>query len=46
VAAPGGSSVGLGDESGKPQISLATSPTLAPSLLLADRDGNAVWKAP
>lgn len=46
MAAPGGSSVGLGDESGKPQISLATSPTLAPSLLLADRDGNAVWKAP
>jgi hypothetical protein len=38
--------VGLGDASGKPQISLATCPTLAPSLLLADRDGNAVWKAP
>lgn len=46
VAAPTGSSLGLGNDSGKPQVSLATSPTLSPSLLLADRDGNAVWKAP
>jgi hypothetical protein len=46
VAAPAGASLGLGNESGKPQVSLATSPTLPPSLLLSDRDGNAVWKAP
>jgi hypothetical protein len=46
VAAPGGSSLGLGNESSKPQVSLATSPTLAPSLQLSDRDGNMVWKAP
>jgi hypothetical protein len=46
VAAPTGSSLGLGNDSGKPQVSLAASPTLSPSLLLADRDGNAVWKAP
>jgi hypothetical protein len=46
VAAPSGSSLGLGNESGKPQISLATNPTLAPGLLLSDRDGNVVWKAP
>ncbi|MEX2221868.1 MAG: hypothetical protein WEG40_08725 [Candidatus Rokuibacteriota bacterium] len=46
VAAPNGSSMGLGNDPGKPQISLATSPTQSPSLLLADRDGNAVWKAP
>jgi len=46
VAAPSGSSLGLGNESPKPQVSLATSPTLAPSLQLSDRDGNMVWKAP
>ena len=46
LAAPSGSSLGLGDASPKPQISLATSPTLAPSLQLSDRDGNVVWKAP
>ena len=46
VAAPGGASLGLGNDAGKPRISLATSPTLSPSLQLSDREGNAVWKAP
>ena len=46
LAAPSGSSLGLGDASPKPQVSLATSPTLAPSLQLSDRNGNVVWKAP
>ena len=46
VAAPTGSSLALGNDPGKPQITIATSPTLTPSLQLSDRDGNAVWKAP
>lgn len=46
VAAPGGATLGLGNDAGKPRISLATSPTLSPSLQLSDREGNAVWKAP
>lgn len=46
VATPTGSSVGLGNDAGRPQVSIAIGPTQLPSLLLADRDGNAVWKAP
>ena len=46
VAAPTGSSLALGNDPGKPQITVATSPTSSPSLQLSDRDGNAVWKAP
>jgi hypothetical protein len=46
VAAPSGSSLALGNDPGKPQITVATSPTLSPSLQLSDREGNAVWKAP
>lgn len=46
VAAPGGASLGLGSDPAKPQASLATGPTQSPSLLLADRDGRVVWKAP
>jgi len=46
VAAPTGSSLALGNDPGKPQITVATSPTLSPSLQLSDREGNAVWKAP
>jgi hypothetical protein len=46
VAAPTGSSLGLGDDPGKAQISLTTSASQSPSLQLADRDGNPVWKAP
>jgi len=39
-------SLALGNDPGKPQITVATSPTLSPSLQLSDREGNAVWKAP
>ena len=46
MAAPAGSSLALGNDPGKPQITVATSPTLSPSLQLFDREGNAVWKAP
>jgi hypothetical protein len=46
VVAPTGSSLALGNDPGKPQITVATSPTLSPSLQLSDREGNAVWKAP
>ncbi|HEY7434818.1 MAG TPA: hypothetical protein VIE41_06730 [Methylomirabilota bacterium] len=46
VAAPTGSGLGLGNDPGKPQITVATSPTQSPTLQLSDRDGNAVWKAP
>ena len=46
VAAPTGSSLALGNDPGKPQIAVATSPTQSPSLQLSDREGNAVWKAP
>lgn len=46
VAAPTGSSLALGNDPGKPQITVATSPTQNPSLQLSDREGNAVWKAP
>ena len=46
VADPTGSSLALGNNPGKPQITVATSPTQNPSLQLSDRDGNAVWKAP
>ena len=46
VADPTGSSLALGNDPGKPQITVATSPTQSPSLQLSDRDGNAVWKAP
>jgi hypothetical protein len=46
VAAPGGATLGLGTDTGKPRVSLATSPSLSPSLQLSDPDGNAVWKAP
>jgi hypothetical protein len=46
VADPTGSSLALGNDPGKPQITIATSATQSPSLQLSDRDGNAVWKAP
>jgi len=46
VASPSGSSLALGNDPGKPQVSVATSPTQSPALQLSDRDGNAVWKAP
>ncbi|HUM17594.1 MAG TPA: hypothetical protein VL086_18020 [Candidatus Nitrosotalea sp.] len=46
VASPGGTSLGLGNDQGRPQVSIAISPTRAPSLQLSDRDGSAVWKAP
>jgi hypothetical protein len=46
VAAPTGSSLALGNDPGKPQVTVATSPTQSPSLQLSDREGNAVWKAP
>lgn len=46
IAAPAGASLGLGVDAGRPQVSVATSPTQTPSLQLSDRDGNAVWKAP
>jgi len=46
VATPTGSSLGLGNEAGRPQVSVAIGPTQSPSLQLSDRDGNAVWKAP
>jgi hypothetical protein len=46
VATPNGSSLGLGTEAGRPQVSVAAGPTQSPSLQLSDRDGNAVWKAP
>jgi hypothetical protein len=46
VAAPEGASLGLGNDAGRPQASLATSPTRMPSLQLSDRDGATVWKAP
>ena len=46
VAAPTGSSLALGSDPGKPQVTVATSPTQSPSLQLSDREGNAVWKAP
>jgi hypothetical protein len=46
LAAPAGSSLALGNDPGKPQITVATSPTQSPTLQLSDREGNAVWKAP
>jgi hypothetical protein len=46
VAAPSGASLGLGQDPGRPQVSLATSATQSPSLQISDRDGTAVWKAP
>lgn len=46
VAAPTGSSLALGNDPGKPQITVATGPTQSPGLQLSDREGNAVWKAP
>jgi hypothetical protein len=46
VADPTGSSLALGNDPGKPQVTVATGPTQTPSLQLSDRDGNAVWKAP
>ena len=46
VAAPAGSSLALGNDPGKPQVTVSTSPTQSPTLQLSDRDGNAVWKAP
>ena len=46
VAAPGGTSLGLGQEPSRPQISLATSATQSPSLQISDQSGTAVWKAP
>jgi hypothetical protein len=46
VAAPTGSSLALGNDPGKPQITVVTSPTLSPTLQLSDREGNTVWKAP
>lgn len=46
VADPTGSSLALGNDPGKPQVTVATSPTQSPSLQLSDRDGNTVWKAP
>jgi hypothetical protein len=46
VAAPSGATLGLGGDQGRPQASLATSPTRTPSLQLSDRDGKTVWKAP
>lgn len=46
VAAPSGASLGLGQDLGRPQVSLATSATLSPSLQISDRDGTAVWRAP
>ncbi|HEY7037838.1 MAG TPA: hypothetical protein VID28_03255 [Methylomirabilota bacterium] len=46
VAAPTGASLGLGTDPGKPQASIAISPTAAPSLLLSDRAGATMWKAP
>lgn len=46
VAAPTGSSLALGNDPGKPQVTVATGPNQNPSLQLSDREGNAVWKAP
>lgn len=46
VAAPAGASLGLGNDAGRPQASIATGPTQSPSLQLSDRGGNTVWKAP
>ena len=46
VAAPTGASLGLGNDPGRPQASIAISPTAAPSLLLSDRAGAPMWKAP
>ncbi|HEX7787735.1 MAG TPA: hypothetical protein VF653_16070 [Methylomirabilota bacterium] len=46
VAAPTGASLGLGDDPGRPQASIAISPSAAPSLLLSDRAGVTMWKAP
>jgi hypothetical protein len=46
VAAPTGASVGLGPDTTRPQVSLATSATQSPSLQIMDKDGTAVWKAP
>ena len=46
VAAPTGASLGLGDDPGRPQASIAISPGAAPSLLLSDRAGVTMWKAP
>jgi hypothetical protein len=46
VAAPTGASLGLGNDPARPQASIAISPTAAPSLLLSDRAGATMWKAP
>lgn len=46
VTAPTGASLGLGNDQGRPQASIAIGPTGTPSLQLSDRDGGTVWKAP
>ena len=46
VAAPTGASLGLGNDPSRPQASIAISPSAAPSLLLSDRAGATMWKAP
>jgi hypothetical protein len=46
VAAPSGASLALGNDAGRAQVSLITSPTLSPALQLSDQSGNTVWKAP
>jgi hypothetical protein len=46
TATPSGSSLGLGPEPARPQVSVGSSPTGGASLQLSDRDGRAVWKAP
>jgi len=45
-AAPSGASLGLGNDQGRPQASIAIGPNQAPSLQLSDRSGGTVWKAP
>jgi hypothetical protein len=46
VAAPTGASLGLGNDPARPQASIAISPSAAPTLLLSDRAGATMWKAP
>lgn len=46
VTTPDGSTLALGNDAKQVQLSLVSSPTLGPSLQLADRDGKGIWKAP